>query len=357
MKIGILTYHRSNNYGALLQAIALRRVLADMGHEVSFIDYWPVYHQHMYSVFDFAFLRNKTFKFKIRYICSIIRKYHWIKKRIQNFEDFRSVYIYPYLSSVDDSFDMVVCGSDQIWRKQREIHEYNPVYFGKNDIKASRQVSYAASMGYITYEESDKKVLKDYLSHLDYISVREKDLKKLVDELGYNNELSLDPTLLLNREQWYSLINLKSMTLHKYVLYYKLLGNSFDEQAIRTFAKERNLQLITLLGEANKETEDKVTTASPQQMLSLINGAEYVFTSSYHGMVFSILFHKPFYVAFSKNQGRAKSLLSDLHLSERLLEPKAPIPQSENLIDFSKVEDILESKRKPSLEYLEKIVK
>lgn len=357
MKIGILTYHRSNNYGALLQAIALRKTLTDMGHEVSFIDYWPAYHKHLYDIFSFASLKQKSFKNQIRYISGIIRKYHWIKARIQNFEDFRSIYIYPYLSSMDDTYDMVVCGSDQIWRKQREIHVYNPVYFGKNDIKALRQISYAASMGIITKDEDDKYILKDYLSHLDSISVRENDLKELVEELGYVCEQSLDPTLLLNKEQWSSLINITPTISEKYVLYYKLLGNSFDEQVIKKFAKEHNLKIITLYGAANTETENNVTTASPQRMLSLINGAEYVFTSSYHGMVFSILFHKPFYVSFRKNSGRASSLLSELNLSNRLLEPMSHIPQNENVIDFAKVDEIIKTKRKPSIEYLERIVK
>lgn len=357
MKIGILTYHRSNNYGALLQAIALRKVLADMGHDVYFIDYWPAYHKHLYDIFSFESLKQKSFKNKIRYIGGVIRKYRWIKARIQNFEDFRSIYIYPYLSSMDDMYDMVICGSDQIWRKQREIHVYNPVYFGKNDIKALRQISYAASMGVITKDENDKHVLKDYLSHLDSISVRENDLKELVEELGYDCEQSLDPTLLLNKEQWSSLINITPANSEKYVLYYKLLGNSFDEQLIKKFAKEHNLKLITLYGGAKKETENNITTASPRGMLSLINGAEFVFTSSYHGVVFSILFHKSFYAAFSKNSGRAASLLSELNLSNRLLEPMSHIPQNECAIDFAKVDEIIKNKRRPSIEYLEKIVK
>ena len=68
MKIGILTYHRSNNYGALLQAIALRKVLADMGHEVSFIDYWPAYHRHIYEAFSIASLKYRSLKGNYNYI-------------------------------------------------------------------------------------------------------------------------------------------------------------------------------------------------------------------------------------------------------------------------------------------------
>lgn len=362
MKIGILTYHRSNNYGALLQAIALREVLSDMGHEVSFIDYWPAYHKHMYAIFSFSLMLSlKGFQKKVSYLASCIYRYPYRKKRKDNFERFIQTYIEPYLSSVEETYDIIVHGSDQIWRKQPEIKTYNPIYFGKHSICTSKKISYAASMGIISNDKNDKHIIKEYLSNLDTISVREKELRELVTGLGYDCKICLDPTLLLNNEQWHSLINFEptipGIISGKYVLHYKLLNNSFDEQAIKEFAKRRDIELITLYGDPTKETENKITTASPEQMLSLINGAEYVFTSSYHGMVFSILFHKPFYASFSRNVGRAKSLLSDLHLSERLLEPKAPIPQSECLIDFSKVDDILKSKRKPSLDYLEKIVK
>lgn len=357
MKIGILTYHRSNNYGASLQAIALREILSKMGHEVTFIDYWPAYHRHVYMVFSFASMKYRSIKGNISYIASVFKNYRWIKSRIKNFETFRLTYVYPYLSTMDDAYDIVVCGSDQIWRKQEEINVYNPVYFGKNNIKVARQISYAASMGFITKDEDEKRILKDYLSHLDSISVREKDLKELVEGLGCNCVQSLDPTLLLNKEQWSSLVNLQPTTSEKYVLYYKLRGHSFDEKSIKMFAQERNLKLITLCGAASKETEDKITTASPQRMLSLINGAEYVFTSSYHGMVFAILLHKPFYAAFNNNSGRAKSLLLDLNLLDRLLQPNSSIPQNEHPIDFSKIDSILEIKRNISINYLKMTVK
>ena len=91
-------------------------------------------------------------------------------------------------------------------------------------------------------------------------------------------------------------------------------------------------------------------------MLSLIKEAEYVFTSSYHGLVFSILFHKPFYASFSKSPSRAVSLLSDIYLSNRLLKPKSAIPQVESDIDYSKIDSIIDAKRMVSINYLESVL-
>lgn len=76
MKIGILTYHRSHNYGALLQGIALREVLKRMGHEVTFIDYWPAYHRHMYALFSFPWMMSrKGVKGKLSYLKSCLWKH------------------------------------------------------------------------------------------------------------------------------------------------------------------------------------------------------------------------------------------------------------------------------------------
>lgn len=354
MKIGILTYHRSHNYGALLQAVALRTVLTEMGNEVTFIDYWPAYHQHMYAQFSSENMKNHTFKENFRYILRNIIKYKIKRERIQNFNGFINVHILPFLSQIDETYDLVVCGSDQIWRKQREMYSFNPVYFGNNNINATRQISYAASMGIITCDENDKALLKEYLSHLHRISVRESSLRNLVEGLGYHCELNLDPTLLLDRDKWISMMDLQTSTTEKYILLYKIQSNAFDDNLILEYANKRNLKLKTLYGgPAKKNTEYDITTAGPQEFLSLISGAEVVFTSSYHGLVFSLLLHKQFYTSFSKNSERAISLLSMLGLSERLLEPRSTIPENLKNIDFEKTDSIIAEQRRMSIKYLQ----
>ena len=122
---------------------------------------------------------------------------------------------------MNEVYDVIVHGSDQIWRKQPEINTYNQVYFGKHQIKSNRKVSYAASMGILPKDEFDMNQVKDYLSCLDAISVREESLLALVKELGYSNAThDLDPTLLLPSDYWVNKFNLKQSS-ERYALYYK----------------------------------------------------------------------------------------------------------------------------------------
>ena len=356
MKIGILTYHRSHNYGALLQAIALREVLARAGHEVTFIDYWPAYHRHMYALFSFhRMMSRKGIKGKCNYIRDVILYYSCRKKRKDNFEKFISEYIEPYTSSVDENYDVIVHGSDQIWRKQRELRSYNPVYFGKHSIAANRKVSYAASMGILPKREADKRKLKDFLSNLNCISVREHDLLDLVYFLGYTEaHQDIDPTLLLTAADWVKMFNLKkNESEEKYALYYKI-KDSFDVGSLQRFAESKGLKLkIVYCKAVDQDTDFRIVSADPSQFLELMYNADFVFTSSFHGLAFSLLFHKPFLASFTNNAGRAASLLSALGLSYCLVSPKIEIPAQIGKINYDQIDSKINQMRRSSMMGLE----
>lgn len=357
MKIGILTYHRSHNYGALLQGIALREVLVRMGHQVTFVDYWPAYHQHKYALFSFSWMMSrKVIKWKYNYVHDVILFFFYRKKRKDIFEKFISKHIEPYTSSEDETYDVIVHGSDQIWRKQPEINCYNPVYFGKHQINTKKNISYAASMGVLPRKGSEKDILKEYISHLDCISVREKNLQELVTGLGFQKiNHDLDPTLLLNQEYW---INTHKLVKNDkpYALYYKI-QDSFNIQELRQYAKSKGLKLKVIHSKACcAENEENITTASPLQFLQLIYGASIVFTSSFHGLAFSLIFHKPFYASFTKNVDRAMSLLKQCGLEGCFLMPRSAIPSEDNDINYVNVDIVLERLRKVSFAYLEESI-
>ena len=354
MKIGMLTYHRSHNYGALLQGIALRKILEDMGHQVMFIDYWPAYHRHIYALFSFhRMMSRKGLKGKLFYLKDCLFNYSNRKIRKSNFDKFISEYIEPYTSSVDEDYDVIVHGSDQIWRKQPEIKTYNSVYFGKHDIKTKKKITYAASMGVLPQKNSEYTILKDYMSHLDCISVREKSLQELVVNLGFEKvNHDLDPTLLLNQEYWVNKFKLVKSN-KPYALYYKI-QNSFDIQELRQYAKSKGLDLKVIHSKARcAESEENITTASPLQFLQLIYGASMVFTSSFHGLAFSLIFHKQFYASFTKNAGRAMSLLKLCNLEDLFLMPQSTIPSIEKTIDYLNVDFSLDKLRSISIANIE----
>lgn len=329
MKIGILTYHRSHNYGALLQAVALRKVVEQLGHKAYYIDYFPDYHREMYKWFSIYNFNQQGPRGKIRYLKNCLKRYRFWKMRRDNFLDFQRQFIFPYCLGMDEEFDVVLYGSDQIWRKQHIINDYNPVYFGKNTITTKKHLSYAASMGELPTSEKDSITLKELLTNIDKISVREQGLLSLVSSLGYKDtELVLDPTLLLGKTEWDSIIPSNRIISEPYCLYYSLIKDSFNEDAIRKFASERGLKFISLFGGAiNKPTVDSRTVDGPKEFVNLIRYADFVFTSSYHGMVFSIIYNRPFYASFSHNSDRAASLLRTMGLDAHLLNPKSDIPQ------------------------------
>lgn len=354
MKIGIVTYHRSLNYGAVMQSLATRFALEEMGHEVYYVDYWPDYHRKIYECFSFRKFIKYIFKL---HAVSYLKMSVWKKRRHDHFDAFFKLYIYPYCRPIDENYDVVIYGSDQIWRKQNALRTYNPFYFGKNNINAKHHVSYAASMGILPDNDTDKAKVKELISHLEKISVREDDLKRMLMDLGYGNvALSLDPTLLLNSEQWNRQVPTPPYDKEKYALLYTIKTNAFDLREVRRFTDSKGMKLIILNGYAtSQETDTNLTTVGPSEFLQLFKNADYVFSCSFHGLAFSIIYRKQFFASFVKNAGRAETLLNLVGASHRLLAPMGVIPQDIKPIDFEDVQARLAVAKQESLKFLSQL--
>lgn len=323
MKVGILTYHRSHNYGALLQAVATRVLLERMGHEVHYVDYWPEYHKRMYKFFSFRNWLKAGKRNKVNMLISLFTNVGKLKKnRIRVFNHFISKYISPFclLSNRPCDYDVILYGSDQIWRKQLHNNLFNPVYFGENNFTAKKHIAWAASMGSLDLNSNDIDDLRRWLSNFDSIAVREKSLCTLVGSLGFECKTILDPTLLFSIEEWCSILPEANIPLVNvpYILYYPLY-RGFDMDEIEKFAREKGLKVVEISGSIKDDIKNEFLTISPAAMISLIKNAEYVFTSSFHGVAFSIICKKQFFCNFQKNADRAKSLLDDLGLGDRFV--------------------------------------
>jgi len=156
MNIGILTYHRAHNYGALLQAFALKTWMQTQGHYVEMIDYWPAYHRAVYQILPH--FKTRSFKGKIKDIVFLFLGLNKILKRRNSYEKFIQNYLQlpakPIYTKKDElksiSCDFAIYGSDQIWRKQNlPLYKgFNEVYFGA--YINTKKISYAASMGEIS---------------------------------------------------------------------------------------------------------------------------------------------------------------------------------------------------------------
>lgn len=358
MKIGILTYHRSQNFGALLQAIALRQFLTNQGHEVYFIDYWPDYHKNLYRPINWDLLKMPEGLRSLYYFVRHLKQYSSRKRRADIFNAFISKqilnHIRPY--SKEEIFDCIIYGSDQIWRKQSGMgNKFNPIYFGENILTAERSISYAASMGLIHSGDDDKKFLKESLSKLNKVMVRETSLKDLLQESGIDSSVVLDPTLLLTDDDWIDAFGLRPDRQEDYLLFYDLQMGNIDFAVVKQFAKERNLKIKVLTGEPCHKKEagiEYLEYADPENFVDLFYNAKYVLTSSYHGLAFSLLFKKEFYTIFKYNPGRAESLLTKLDLRERMLAPNIEKIPDMLPIDYKEVDLKLDIERARSAEML-----
>lgn len=341
MKIGILTFHRSQNYGALLQAKALQDYVRELGHEVSFVDYWPDYHEEMYKPFSWQKFKMLTIKGKVRYIFEFIFTCIRLNKRRANTRN----YIRRYLNITNDKkFDLVLYGSDQIWRKQHQptYDWFNPVHWGEGYVETSHKVAYAASMGQIEIETpKDREFIKSHLNQYDAVSIREKDLiDRLIKEFGLDYPMVCDPVFLLTKDNWIQHVDMRYIPKKKYILYYRLQNIKATDKMVEELKKKTGDEVIEMRGYIPFFHYGKkyLFTADAQEFISLIYGADYVVTSAFHGIAMSIIFEKQFFFTSQKHQSnRVASLLDKLGLENRFSAGEASDVNIEDRIDYNLV--------------------
>ena len=352
MKVGILTYHRAENYGALLQAYALSSFLKKQGFEVGFVDYWPNYHEDYFRIFPR--IRFKKGGFASKLIC-LYQTMVWgaIRyKRKQVMKSFMINYLglpdkakYSNDKDVCKEFDIVVYGSDQIWRQQnlpgkRGLDYW---YFGSSNIEA-RKISYAGSMGPSCLSEEEKKSITKMLSNFEAISVRETSLRDFFDTLGLKTSVVVDPVFLLNKDEWLQLAQ-KYDNHHKvynsYILFYNLLNTVESEHFVEELSRMYSLPIIEITKKYGIKYLGKryFHTVSVIDFLSLIYNSDYVVSNSFHGVALSVIFEKQFYsVGMGNKSGRVESLLSTLNIGDRYCK-NGIIPKEK--IDYDSVNKII----------------
>lgn len=344
MKIGILTYHRAHNYGAMLQAYALLTYLRSNGHDAEIIDYWPESHRVQYALIKPIVGNGIIPKIK----CIIANTVTFFRRyvRIRKFEKFCHTYLnigstiqYPNPNALTDlKYDFVIVGSDQIWRNHESNGKYigfDPVYFGQNIPKSIRCISYAASMGVIQLSNDDKNRLKNYLNRFCRILVRENSLKKVINDFGFDAQVVVDPTLLLSKADWNQMLPQQRFRKTKYVLYYELMKSEdallfakhkADELGCKLLIMDAIIPLMPRRGH--------ISYASPIEFLHAIRDAEFVIATSFHGTAFSVIFEKQFItIGLKNNADRVQTLLHQLDIVEHYQE----YPQNVMDIDYAQV--------------------
>lgn len=326
MKIGIFTFHCAQNYGAVLQTYGLQEYLLSLGHDVYVIDYRPDYLTAPYKIFTFKWERGKAnFWTFLREILTVPIRLG----RLLLFKKFVSKNLRLYkldLNQKDNDFDAFIYGSDQIWNPKL-TGGFDDVYFGKIPAATNKQLfSYAASVGDISHlTSSDKAYLKDALGRFTAISVRENDFQELLNnEIGLNSCCVCDPVLLAGDEIFDRLTMNAPCRLskNKYLMLFQLeVINDTIISYAKKIATSLAIDFVNVI--SRRETLDRSIhqCLSAESFLNYIKNSSLVFTTSYHGTVFSILYRKQFYT-ISVNpsvDSRALSLLSAVGLESRLI--------------------------------------
>lgn len=355
MKIGILTFHITNNYGAVLQAYGLQEVLKEKGHEVEIVDYRNEEIQSKLNYFSIK--KNSISKFIYHLLC-----YRELTYKRVVFNSFREKFLnistenYKASSILNTNYDLFIVGSDQVWSPNL-TGGLDKVYWG--EYKGSTPIiTYAASSGDLSLLQDDiKRKIKEYLYNFKDISVREERLKLfLKNEFNINSTIVLDPTLLADKGVFNKICD-KKLCEEPYLLVYNVEKTSKLHDIAIEIARKKGLKIIKVglptIFEKKEWKDDNIQIITPTipQLLSLFKYANYIVTLSFHGTAFSLIFEKEFVsLRRSWNMARVETLLTALNLKERIIDNS----NIDNLspIDYNYVKEVLSRKRNDSLSYL-----
>ncbi len=362
-KIGTLTFHIAHNYGAMLQAYALPTALQKLGYDCEVIDYRFAYIDRWSRIehYNDLLARHGFIGGSLRYIKRLITGYYLrddVHVRFDRFERKiipHSRKIYFNKNELNNlPYDVILFGSDQIWNSSITNGVSEEYIGGFECLPGTKKVAYAASCGCADFQPDSKEIYDRYLKDFYAISVREESFQKTLASRGYEAECVLDPTLLLTADEWKSIIQKeKTYSDKKYLLIYAFDEDEKIYDLARDYAKANNLDIIAI---AYKKKESMygmkvLTECGPLEFLSLFANAEHIISASFHGTVFSIIFHKNFHcLPHPKYRERTDSLLNLLGLSEHNLDSLNKL--EDVTVYWENVDKILDEKRSQSLNFL-----
>lgn len=342
-KVGILTFHNSNNHGAMLQAFALQETLSKLGNSVQIINYVSSLMPSAHN------LSNSFLQFRDKYLN--------VSEKIE-------------ANRILSSYDKIVIGSDQVWNP--ELTGRDKTYFLYDEKNPYRVISYAASLGLGEKEIYDNRdFYYDVLSSYKYISVREDaNINSINNVLSENKDLivesHIDPTLLLSQEEYESRLHYKSSSS----------GVDIDSDFIFYFSYKHNPRLLDCANLISAYTHlpmvvgnnyhgvmyingTKVATnLNPVQWLTLIDRSSLILTDSFHGLMFSLITHKPFYIGATDSPGvtRLIDVLKRYNLMDRRISELYNVKDINFNPDYSFFDSKVLLEKQKSFDYLKKYV-
>lgn len=374
MRVGILTYHNANNYGAVLQAYALQRAIKKMNYDCKIIDYSREKYKDVFIWQKKKFLnmvkgiKDKQPYTNCEFINLMLSEFSFQHNNGRLFADFRNQYmelsqpvVKKNIGLLNEQYDFFIAGSDQIWNPGRINIELTYMLDFVTD--PNKKGSYAASFGVTTipykYIDIYRKIFKDY----KYLLVREQAGAQIIKQLtGRTAKVVLDPTFLLDQNDWNKIVPNMPQD-HKYILVYQLGKYSDTLMGFAHDLSKKTGYPVRIIHAPKKMhiADECCKHLGPAQWVQQIRDAEYIVTNSFHGVAFSINFNKPFFVEISQERLRASmgsrihEILGKFQLEDRLIingkNDNWNIP-----IHYDNVNQILQKERNESLSCLKNML-
>ena len=352
MKIAISTLHaQHNNYGTILQSVALQKYIESKGHSVETVDYSPAVYK--YGVTD---LKSFIVRWGVNLMFApqfLIRS-HRFNKFIYEYNTLtpNRYFSYEELLKNPPKADVYISGSDQIWNPRFPCGRDDAFYL--KYINSSNKMAYASSTG-TDLTDDEYKQLIDKISNYKFVSVREKIAKEKLNELGKNDVVHVcDPVALLSKEQYRKMTTFKPKD--SYILVYAINKDPLLEEAVIKLAKITHLRIIVIGGFAKKcDSDFFMRSAGPSEFLGLMDNASYVITSSFHGLMFSLIFEKQFIIIEPAiNKLRLRSITDITNTSGRIVNNLDKLEQLVNSpINYSNVSILFKRFVNDSKNYLD----
>lgn len=365
MKVGIITYHASHNYGSMLQAYALQQTVISLGHDCDIINF----RTHKQRQGYLPFYCGRRLRGKIKAL--LYPRLAWERrKKYRMFESFiRDNYILSAseyhtnadLCNAEFDYDVYISGSDQIWNTS--CFDFDWAYY-LNFVKRGKKIAYAPSMGpkaNLEIASSTFGKIRHYAESYHSISVREQGTAELFKEItGKEATIMLDPTLLLSFERWSGLAGVTPLIKGDYVLLYTPWYDKGLYAKAEEIAVKFGVKVVCTLGDYAQRYRNNSnfifhTAVGPIQFLNIAKYSQFIVCASFHAVVFSIIFRKPFYAYNGMEDNRIFQLLSLTALERYCHEPERNI-LNESFQEFDMAQCKLETSRLASVDFLREAI-
>ena len=365
IKTATITFHASHNYGSMLQAYALQQVLFRLGYDNEIINLRTECQRQVYKypeTFDYkgikAFLKSILY---IPYVKNLQKKYALFEQFLESSlvltREYKSL---EELQETGFDYDCYISGGDQIWNTTPKDFDWS---FYLPFVQKGKRISYAVSMGPKAEEQVfNRDRIREYLLKYNSISVREEGTASLISILiDKQVGLTLDPALLLTSEEWSKNFSQKPIVEGDYIfLYVPYFMRSVYEMSEYLSKRLKMKVVVSLLGgyKSLLYSFDKCLAVGPWEFLNLLKHAKLVVSGSFHALVFSVLFHVPFFAVNGDKDNRMITFLKNLHLLDRTINTEDRTHKWENSFqcDFAYADLFLSQQRLDSFQYLKESI-